>query len=394
MTFISENEFAAGTLAKFAGQLGQHAAGIAGAIANFLRLHGERLIGLAAFLFGVYRWWVYRESLLRKRLEKYLKESDKRLHEGQDYVLNALQRPGPGQKFKEPLFADQPLRSVLRERNWDRTPVALTVESSADWQLEKARKAIENRLSDAEKSIASLRQQLATTHILRGAIASSAARRDPSRVTEKNNLALTFFRTALLVPDHRQNVVAKEFEAHQLRRLGHLQDALAAYEEVEENAQSIADHRERSLMIARAKRYQAEIDQVLASVQLADGTRDFNGRLVAFGLLNPAALNSALDIRAQFAPFQGWDLLEQGDIHYLTAFVAHNLGFVHVENTQLNNAYTSYSGAIAALPRRLMWQPRSERSLREIAQTGSDRADRAQQQNGNYDLAWLLPPLK
>ena len=69
--------------------------------------------------FGFWRWWRYREHILHKRLAEYLRENDTRLATGTADLIELIQRPAPGQQFKDPLFIDNDLRVVLRERNWD-----------------------------------------------------------------------------------------------------------------------------------------------------------------------------------------------------------------------------------------------------------------------------------
>jgi hypothetical protein len=66
-------------------------------------------------------------------------------------------RPSPGQQFTDPLFIDDDLRTVLRERNW---------------QLSKAIDSIRRRLSTAEGTILSLNRQLSSAYSIRGAIAA------------------------------------------------------------------------------------------------------------------------------------------------------------------------------------------------------------------------------
>ena len=389
MVWVTENELATGLVTKFAGQLGVTANGIIGTIGELLTAHGEKLIGIGGFVFGIWRWFKYREQILHKRLQEYLRESDKRLINGQNYVLEAMRRPGPGQLFQDPLFIGLALRSVLRERNWDRSPIAATVERSADLQLADARTSIERRIEAADATIASLRQQLATTHILRGAVAASSAKRVPSRAIERNNAALSFFRSVLQIPGQQQNLLAKEFEAHQLRKLGFSTQALRAYSELEALASSISDERKQLLTIARAKRYRAETLQWQASTLSEAGKRIFSGTASANTLMSPQVGESALRIRSQFAPFQNWDLLEQGDMQFLAAFIARNLTFFPREAESLNDAATSYDGVISGLSERTLWRPRAEKQLLAMAHAGRERVTQAQQ--GEYDVAWLAP---
>lgn len=47
-----------------------------GQISHFLSEHGEKIVAALSFSFGVWRWWIYREHVLHKRLEEYIRESD------------------------------------------------------------------------------------------------------------------------------------------------------------------------------------------------------------------------------------------------------------------------------------------------------------------------------
>lgn len=388
LTWLVENEYVAATFAKALADFGISADGAVGQIFLFLRQHVDKIIALGISSFGVYKWWRYREQILHRRLAEYLGESDRRLAEGQSYVLEAMQRPGPGQAFKLPLFAEKALLSVLRERNWDRTPVAANVLSSADWQLSGAMKSIEWKIQTAETTITSLRQQMATVHVLKGAIASAVGQRTLVGAANPGASALFSFRSALRVPGHEQDMVARELEAHQLRKLGMYPQALGAYVELEGLAAGIAHERTRLLTVARTKRHRAEVLQLQASIQSPTG-KIFQGAMAANNLLSPAVPGSALAIRLPLAPFHDWDALEDGDTKYVAAFVAHNLNFVGMQTLRLEEALLAYESVLA--PRVRLWNRRSTRQLRLRAQQGVARVEAAQQTPPIFDTRWLCP---
>jgi hypothetical protein len=278
---------------------------------------------------------------------------------------------------------------VLRERHWYSAPVAAAVASSSQWQLSSAIESIERKLKSGENMMSSLRKELATAHIIKGAIASSGTQRSVTGVDEPKLLALNAFRSALQVPGHEQSVVAKELEAHQLRQLGHYSPALEAYRELEALAPRFDDYRMQRLMIARAKRGQAEMQQVLASRITAKGKREFDGSLGAYNLVASTNSNSSINIRGRFAPYQTWDLLEQGDLHYLTAFLAHNLGFVIVAPAQLVHAETAYRSVLDAPVHRFRSRKGISR-LRSRAEIGLDLVQRAKT-NQEYQWQWMMP---
>lgn len=390
LNWLVENEYVAATFAKAVADFGISADGAIGQVFFFLKEHIDKIIALGISSFGVYKWWRYREQILHRRLAEYLSESDRRLGEGQAYVLEALQRPGPGQPFKLPLFAEKPLLSVLRERNWDRTPVAANVLSSAIWQLDGAMASIERKLQTAERTISSLHQQMATAHVLKGAIASANAKRTSDQVFTSNTNALFSFRSALQVPGHEQDLITRELEAHQLRKLHVYPQALLAYSDVERLAAACPHPRERELTIARAKRFKAEVLQAQVSTLPAGGVRLFPGSLAANALLSPAIAGSALAMRKSFAPFQDWDALEEGDTQYLAAFVAHNLGFVGMRDARLVEAITAYKSILASRVR--LWNRRSTRELRRRAALGVVRVEAAQLQPlPTFNASWLCP---
>ena len=379
---FNDNEFATGVLTTWLG----------GAVSEVIRAHGDKIVGIAGVSFGIYRWWIYRERILHKRLEEYLAENDRRLVDGQTYVLEALQRPAPGQPFKLPLFAEAKLLSVFRERNWDRTPVAASVMSSADWQLSKTVEFVRRRIETAEAAVNSLRQQLATAHILRGAIASATARRAGKTIdTDKDIDALNFFHSAVRLPGQERNLIARELEAHQLRKLGRLDEARDAFKTLEELASGAQDPKIQMRVGAKAKRYRAEVTQSLASEINLHGKRVFNG-CGAYDLAS-----SALAIRAELPPFKGWDCVEQGDLHYLTAFCANCRGNWHIEGDELADAEAAYQTAINGTAMR-RWAPRKKARLRKASEHGLARVQAARiwkaanpsQKSVAYDWDWLI----
>jgi hypothetical protein len=343
--------------------------------------HGEKIIALAGLAFGIYRYWRYRENFLHKRLAEYLHAEERRLRQGQSYVLNALQRPRPGVLAELPLFASPQLRRVMQRHNWDGTVYSTSVEDSIDAQLELAKSWVERHLETANATTNALREQLSTVNILRGAVAAS----DPAQAMQ----ALGYFRTSLAIAGHENDATAKELEAHTLRKLGRLSDALEAYKAVEQFAVSDAVDRDEWLIVARAKRYQAEITQALA-VDFDATNKPIFRKTNAFNFVGPNSTQSALGIRARFAPYEGWEQLEQADTHYLASFLANVSDFGPTEQTQLNQSQAAYEDLAYARRSRFALSP-SARRLRKLARKGLERIRRARK--GDYDADWLLPAL-
>jgi hypothetical protein len=359
-------------------------------IAEFLGISTDKLIALAGFSFGVWRWWYHRERVLHKRLQEYLAEQDRRLQAARSYVLDAIFRPGRRRQFfSDPLFAVRPLRSLLRRRGWDSILGLGKIDTIADRKLDDALGRIERRIETAVATLTALRKQRASAHILKGAIASARAHpmRNRGQRTEFDDHALLQFRTALQVLEQEQDVQAKEYEAHQLRKLGHLSEADESYEQMEEFAAALTDRRTRDLTLACARRRRAEIAQARAIFEHRRGLRGAAGSGNANLLLN--GTDGAIALRVPYGPFREWEAIEQGEIHYLSAFVYHNLGAVIQAPAQLTHAQTAYKRVLVQTS--AWWVVGSKRRLRAAAQAGLERVERAQNRS-EYDTDCLLPP--
>jgi hypothetical protein len=352
-----------------------------GKLTTFFSEHGEKLVAALSFSFAVYRWWIYRERVLHKRLEEYIRESDERLRPTTSRMLEAILKPGRVLALPQPAFALE-LNDILESSGWRRFFGISPIGWQAERQLKRALKGVRLRERTVAIAARSLQKQRADVHMLRGAIAVSRARStsDDASIGKHDGHALREFQRALQTETHRHDAEAKECEAFQFLRLGQHGHALGAYEEMEEFAHGEDDARKRDLLIARSKRYQAQITQVSAS----------GGSLAALALIgagkNPQP-ESALRLRAKYAPYELWDALEQAEIHYVSAYVANRLGANNIEPQQLALAQAQYGDVLSKLPRRLWFVRRSTRMLRVEAQAGWDRLVLAK--IGSYDDAWL-----
>jgi tetratricopeptide (TPR) repeat protein len=371
LTWLTENELAARKLNDLLIKLGQGSTGGIGAVAQFLKDYGQLIVGLLGFSFGAWRWWLYHERVLHKRLDDYISARDARLKDVRSKALETIQRPAPGQTAQAPSFIDRELASVLRENQWGNTTLALSVNSSAEWQLSKAVENIKRKLQIAEREAVSLRQELCTAYGLRGAVASARAG------AERHATALTYFRNALSLPGHANDIQLKELEAHQLRKLGHFVAAEVAYERVIELARDLHSERDRNVIVARAKRYLAEIDAKPWNAYLrmradADG-----------GQYSPGPI--ALLDRCQ--PLSSWEWIEKGDMHYFTALLARLRDYNNVEGQSLEDADAAFQAALLAIRTRRWNIGKSSSGLRNRIRDGRERVRRARDQK-IYDMAW------
>ena len=365
--WLSENDLIGPWLVEVIGRFGARAEGVAGALTQFVRDYGQSIVGLIGVSFGFWRWWRYREHILHKRLAEYLRENDARLATGTADLIELIQRPAPGQQFKDPLFIDDDLRVVLRERNWDKPAYAVGVAASSDWQLARAIEAINLRLSNAQAMVASLNLQLFSAHSIRGAI---AALRRSDRDPEVANDALGHFKTALAVPGHDRDVTLRELEAHQMRKLR--MGGRNVYDDALRHAVEIHSPRERDFQLARLKRYVAE---------MTVRSRPRN----AYWLLTQT--EDALPLMARCQPLAPWERLELGDTQYLAAYCARMSSYQSLEQQHLSDAQATYTGLASELSTRRWLRPRQYRRLRARAKHGVVRVEAAK--TGIYDTSWL-----
>lgn len=236
-----------------------------GGITKFFEEHGEKLVAMASFSFAVYRWWVYRERILYKRLEEYIRESDGRLGPTTSEMMEAVLRPGQAAALRRPLYAVE-LTEILDRNRWRRFFGFTPVDIQAERQLRRAMIGIGKRERTIETASRSLQRQRAEVHMLRGSIATSRARqsRDAAETAKYDGRALREFQRALQTSTHKHDVEAKECEALQFLRLGRRDLADEAFKELEDFASSLEDAERRDLTIARARRYRAQIAQANA----------------------------------------------------------------------------------------------------------------------------------
>lgn len=386
LSWISENELLASALTDELAKRWSNSSGVWGFIADAARDYGQLVIGLIGGSFGIWKWFTYREKILHKRLTEYLDEQDRRLDHARSDILKALERPAPGKRFSDPIFADNRLRAVLKERRWDFSTFGKAIVRSVNADLDRSLAQIENRIETAESMLRSFREQRATVHLLRGAVATAEARNGltaRAAIAADRN-ALIQFRTAMLVPGHEHDVEAKEYEAHQLRRLGQLDDAETAYLELENAAQNVRDVKQRDIIVARAMFCRAAILQTRALQAYESGQNVNGGAGTAHTLLSQAEA-----IRARHAPFQVWDSIEQGNLHYLRALVCNRLQYNLLEAEQLTRSEQAHSSVLAGSPTISFSVEGYPRRLRNAAKQGLERVGRARQ--GTYELEWLMP---
>ena len=345
----------------------------------------ERLIAIGTGVFGFYQWWRFRDVRLHRRLQAYLDREERRLRHARSDILDLIERPGPQKNVVSAHFAIPALRRVLKRRNWDAVFRILSVERRVDGLLAQALDMIDNRIGTSRKVLEQYHAQAATAHLLRGVIASARIHTalSTNQKHDRERQALDEFRAALSVPGNTRDVQAKEYEAHQLRRLDLLGDAEEAYQELENFTSQLSGERSQALLVARAKRFRAEIHLI----------RNLRGQP---GVMNANSLlrsddDSSLSLFEAHDPFSPWELIEKSDTHFVAAFAAARFNAPVVKANQLSLAETGYRSVLSRTPQRQWLVGGSTRKLRLAAELGLQRVQKAYIDQDFSIEEWLLP---
>lgn len=338
---------------------------------GFVRTNLKEIIAAASFAFGVWRWWVYRESILHRRLVEYINESDARLPGTSAAAVEAILRPGRTVSVPRPSFAHE-LNRILVQMGWaggviDRMLGETRIEQRSRWRLLRERRRLLNRHAVAVRAEKSLQAQMAHIHLISGAIAAAKARRSRNKqgAARYDEAALREFRAVLQVPGFQRNIAAMENVAFHLLRLGKLDLAFSAYEDLERFAADLPMARERDLVIARSMRYRGQICQIVAGRA---------GSINAMNYLMPPQGDPnhrcAEVLMQAWQPLEGWEAIEQAELFLLAATVRHLLGHVQIEAMYLEQATNAYRDVLDKMPLRRSLLSRGNRLLRREAKRG------------------------
>jgi hypothetical protein len=226
---------------------------------------GERLQAfgsLAALSFAIYKWWWNRENMLLRRMTAILSERDRRLTDARPELNSIISSPGPGKHISTPLFGVKQLQKVLNRRRW--LPIIRTqrLPTAADRALIGAATRLNKLIGSAESITTSRRQELFTTHMLQGALASARSERFVSleQQAAQNNIARRHFEDALTLPGFVNDRLGRECLGIQLLKLEELQRASALFEVLEADATVEPDPRLRALLAGRAASLRAQVE--------------------------------------------------------------------------------------------------------------------------------------
>lgn len=334
---------------------------------------------------------------MHRRVSEYIARQDQRLTNAQSYVLTALDRPGMSSGgATAPLFGSRDLRRVLTRNDWHVVGSNQPVEETARTDLRNASSELQKRIEFADKLLHSYRKQLASSHMLQGAIAAAIAREawSPHRKHQFDAEALGHFQNAIQIPGFSSSVVGKQLAAHQLRKLGHAQSALLEYEAVERLAATIENVRERDLLIADCKRWRAAIIQAQTLHNFTQNGNGPQGASNALSLLRrpPAGDDpGALNLLASYEPYRGWEAIDYSDTLYLAAYICHKRQFYALRDSYLEKSATGYKLVLRETSGLGKFASRRAWKLRAAAREGGKRVKLARESQ-SFNEKWLLPP--
>jgi len=302
-------------------------------VIDALRPHLHSLIALGSLSFAIWKWWRYREAALFRRLKEFVEKEVVNLRTGRTDLLDIICRPSPGQVVAAvPLFSEPRLQTVFFKRHWGWVLSSKDPVTRTERRLDRALEKIDKQLAWTKMRETHFREQRATAHLIKGAIASARSERATSAQNwwRLNRDALAQFRSVLSEPDNENDIEAIEYSGHQYWRLAVLDKALDSFEKMGKLAATIkADKLEgqlkRDLALARAKRYQAEIRRLQR----------------AYGVSN-RLLSSALKDLEAHVPLLGRHLLEQGYTNELQGHVRLALNFADAAKDSFKAADADY----------------------------------------------------
>lgn len=290
----------------------------------FATWYEETLDGLAKILapivtilsgaYAINKSIKFAESRLQYRLKDFLEREETRLKDAREKLRATIERPGPPRPFLAPIFLSSNLKRAVYELGWGSyfLPPQL---GYTDFQIGASIDQLEKQLERSTERHEHFERQLATAHLLKGAILAANATELERQGKDSRSIlvaALNQFKAAYEAQE--DDVDALEYASHMHMRLGQDSQAQVLIGRV----LTITRKELKSVPRSRAFRYQALI--------FARGGR--NG-------LAEAAIENSL----KFLPLQvGIDRVEEAELYDLLAKYQHDQGKVRLAPTNRNTA--------------------------------------------------------
>lgn len=195
----------------------------------------------------------FAESRLQYRLQDFLKREETRLKDAREKLRATIERPGPDRTFRAPLFLASGLKRAVYELGWGSYFLPPQLDYT-DFQVSSSLIQLKDQLERSTERHQHLGRQLATAHLLRGAILAAKATELERQGKQSRSLvidALQQFTAAYEA--EKDDVDALEYASHMHMRLG--QDTQA--DRLINRVLTITENETKSLPRARAFRYRA-----------------------------------------------------------------------------------------------------------------------------------------
>jgi len=242
------------------------------AVANWyqLKLEGSAkllapVITIVSGTYALVKAYKYAEARLHYRLHDFIDREERRLREARSKMRMLADKPGIKREFVEPGFLDDNLRTAIRELGWGSyfLPPQMGL---VEYQLTSAIAQIEHQSNLSIERQRHLERQLATAHLLKGALWMATAS-NLKTDSKDDRLALTnavsHFSAAVQI--NADDEEALEYLAQAYIRLGQTDEASIALDKVLQ----LTANQEKSLTRSRALRSKARIAEAEAKPMVA-----------------------------------------------------------------------------------------------------------------------------
>lgn len=227
-------------------------------------------ITIASGSYAIYKGYMYAEARLHYRLGDYLEREERRLADARKQLRLIIERPNVDRRFREPIFLVPPLKRAVRDLGWGSYFLGPQL-GYVSFQLDTSITQLERQVKLSETNHRHLERQLATAHLLKGAMhvaEASTAKQGNGGNRALVSSALNHFQSALAVD--KNDCEALEYAAHMHICLKQDKDA----DELLNRVLGLTTPNAKSLSRARAYRYKADIATIgVAPKHLKDALR-------------------------------------------------------------------------------------------------------------------------
>lgn len=251
-----------GLLSGFADKLGAVASWYQSKFDGSARLIAP-IITILSGTYALVKTYKYAEARLHHRLHEFILREDARLREARSKMRMLADQPGVKREFVAPVFLDNHLKRAVRELGWGSyfLPPQMGL---VEYQLESAIAQIESQTTLSVQRHRHLELQLATAHLLRGAllVATASNSNDQGDRLVLTNAASHFSAALETNPEDEE---ALEYLAQVQIRLGQTEEASAVLDKVLQ----LTAKQEKSLARSRALRSKARIAEAAGNNRVA-----------------------------------------------------------------------------------------------------------------------------